>query len=118
MLQFAFPHISASILSYVAFEEVIYGTLIEESQILVRGVGCAVLQFHIVKEGIVLPADIRSGAYLSAYRDGETIVPESLRKLEGIVGVHVSGLVSAVLQTYRKVESAECRACNTIDFRL
>ena len=82
VLQLTFPHITGAILTYIAFEEIINGTLVEELEVLVGDIGGAILEFHVIKERVVLTAHIRACGYLSTHRNREAVVPETLCELE------------------------------------
>ena len=107
MLHRLAPCESHSELLRSAFEPVVGVVVVEEPQVFVRGVAQTVFKRHVVEERLVLVWHVGTARHLSAHDNLEPVVPESLGKLERIIGVHTSRSIGGVVDAEAQIEGAK-----------
>ena len=95
-------------LTLVAFEPVVSLSLVVKLKILRFFLVQAVFQREVIEERTVLFGYLRACRYTATHNNAEAVVPQSLRELEGIVGV----------QTARSIGSALHIGCNVYAHRV
>ena len=117
-VQLSFPDKADAILTRVALQPVVDVLVVEDLHILITSGRQAVFHGDIVEERLLLSLDFGTRRHPAAKLYAETVVPETFRKAEAVVGMRLSCGIGGVVEAHLQVDTLQGTCRDVVDLAL